>query len=280
MADVKILIDGREYPLSSEMVQAMANTFPEGEEYAGLARALIGLKQYALTSMLIWSASLDQKTMDELWEEHEWVEIRRGLLENPAFLKQLSNDQVRDILEMDNGELLDAVAENWDWDDLYRDALHGIDEDDARLSSAMADELALRLLKAPRRREAILSRPMRRRMRGPRRRQYVPGLREVLENKAGLLRCNPKVFLLLDVEEAELLTSGRPEAGLQRLARFAEFIEDSEAQKLVFALLASHSDPAVRSELVKSSPTAAVVFGKALAAGEAWEEEEEDWEEE
>lgn len=277
MADVKILIDGNAYPLSSEMLVSMARELPEGKEHAGLARALLALKSYELTSALIASAGLDQETLDNLWEQHEWLEIRKGLLENVDFLENLSDDQAEEILALENEELLDTLAENWDWDGVY--SRHTNDDSKTRLSLEMADMLAQHLLQSPRRREEIVDRLMWRKMRGSRRRHSWPALSDVLKRRGGFQHCDPRFFLLLDTEDADFLAEMSPEEGWERFARFAEFIEDSEAQKQVFGLLASHPDPAVRAELVKSSPTAAAVFGRALGGGEDWEEEDEDWDE-
>lgn len=245
MTDVKIVINGKEFPIYYHILFKIAEDFPDDAHYTDLAKALIDLDIPSITEELVSTLDLDTDTLDDLWQKGD-VDLRTHLLKNEVFLKNLTDMQANDIISSNNEVMLKTIAEWCEY--LYPD-----DDDSAcRLSGKMADALMANIINSssPAVRRALMhnsSTPT----------KFLPSFRECIEN--GIQKFNNEIISSINIDDVPLLNDLSRKT-LKQIANAVEDIESIKAKKAVINFLASHHDPSIRLELAENNAAPTYAF--------------------
>lgn len=246
MLDAKLVLNGQEFPLYYKVVNSIAENLPNVENYKSLAKALLALDIPSITESLINSGHLEAEEMDAVWEKGN-LDLRRKLADTRAFLKNLTDAQAREIMDLNDSEMLRDVAA--DAEMLYPD------EDDVtrarRLSGQMADALMEFMTNHPdsQVRGALwdnTSTPA----------KFKPSFAEIIKTRNlgwGIDLSGIKMEDFEAVRDTSI-------ANLKAIANNVEDIKDKGLRAKVCELLCQHPDPAVRLELAEnySAPKSAL----------------------
>lgn len=243
MATIRLIKDGREFPLPHSMLKNMASACPDGPLGRELGRALLELGIPSVTEELLHKDFLAVEDRDAIWAVGD-IDLRRRLLGFRDFLSQLTDAQAREIMEQDDAGMLQAVGEWCEY--LYPGRDGGI-----RISGAAADRLM----------EHIRSHENAEVRGALAKNYYTPPrfnlpLAEYISNGYDM-RGYP--FAGLSVEEVALF-KGRSRDMLETLAYHVHDIEDRETRKAAVTLLATHPDPEVRLALAENDDAPRLAF--------------------
>lgn len=95
-ASMRLTASGKDLPLTYRQLTTLAASLGPGQQE--LAAALLDLKIPSLTETIIAGGGLSCEQMDSLWHSGG-LEVRRALLGQRRFIRQLDAGQARDILE-------------------------------------------------------------------------------------------------------------------------------------------------------------------------------------
>lgn len=246
MADVKLVINGREFPLYYKMLASLAQEVPDNANYRPLIKALLDLDIPSITSELVRRGLLDGEEMDAVWEKGN-IDARRRLTDSVLFLKNLTDAQAREIIDLGDVEILKHIAKNAER--LYPSRK---DENQAKcLSGQMADALF----------EFISGHPdsdVRNELWDNR---YAPAkfkaaFRERVINRDFQWRIEPDN---MGMDDLDVLKS----CALNILSSIADSVEDIRDRKVrarVVEFLYDHPDPQIRLQLAEniSAPESAL----------------------
>ena len=237
MFEAKLIINGREFPIHYKLLKVIADDLPSGEQYAGVAKALLDLDIPSITQALTGNETLTTEDRDGLWEKGN-LDIRRSLVDEGAFRKNLSDAQAEQIIALNDSEILKSLA-NWA-EELYPDE----DEEQAlRLSGKMADALLEFMASHD---DESVRRALAENSQTPA--KFRPKFGEML--KKGL-DFGDSAIAAMTMEEVDLLQNASLE-NLKTVANSVENIEDKKVRARVMDFLCSHPDPAVRLSLAEN----------------------------
>lgn len=113
MYNIKVVINGEEFPVGYSFLRQFADNFPQHIKYAGLAKSLVKLKNPPLVALLFHNASseLDSSEMDELWEIGD-LSVWRTMADEPFFVASLTDSQIREIIRRNDAKVLKRIAKN------------------------------------------------------------------------------------------------------------------------------------------------------------------------
>lgn len=238
MSRVHLVIDGENFPVHYLPLLSTVANLPDGvEHYGKLAKALIGLGVPSIARSLLQSSVswMDKEDVDEFWASGD-LEIRRSLVANPDFVRQLTDAQAQDILDDDDPKMLESLA---GMATLLYTALKG----EIALSFRMAADLL----------ERIETNPCSKVRRALARACYVPqSLRPTVRQCMEANLDVTEVFSDIQPEEVDLLHR-MPVETLKYIADRVDDIEDEKAQEGVIDLLCSHYNSSVRLALARNS---------------------------
>lgn len=230
-----MVLNGQEFPLYYKMIASIVENLPEEENYKPLAAALLALDIPSITHVLIEHGLLDSEEMDAIWEKGS-LDLRRDLVDSRMFLKNLTDAQARDIINLNDSKILESLAD--DAELLYPDDDDGTQA--RRLSGQMADALMETMTNHPnsRIRESLWGNsycPA----------KFKPQFSEIIKSRSFSWRIDVSG---LKMEDVEALT-GASIANLQAIANNVEDIKDKKVRAKVCEFLCQYPDPAVRLEL-------------------------------
>lgn len=135
MFDAKLIVNGQEFPIHYKMLNEIAGNLPNSGHYAPLAQALLALGIPSITRELIGNVALSVEDLDSIWEKGD-IDMKRRLVDEEAFRKNLTDAQAEQIISCNDSEMLKYLAR-------YAEDLYPMrDEKQAmRLSGKMADAL-------------------------------------------------------------------------------------------------------------------------------------------
>lgn len=238
MYDVKLTINGEEFPVHYKLLCQLARFLPDDAKYLPILRALVALEIPSITYELADKEVLTIEERDKLWEKGD-RQIKRLLADESKFRKNLTDAQAEEIIELNDSEILSSIAG-------YCEQLYPSSDDEQamRLSGKMADQLLEFLLKHP-------NDNVRDRLAGN---SDTPAkfripVSEMIENGMDAFRSTGEMLTEADLEalpkaNAEMLKS---------IANSVEHIKDREVRQKVIDFLCASPDPAVRMELAENS---------------------------
>lgn len=246
--NVQLVVNGQKFPLHYRHLRAIAANLPHGVRIKELAKAIAGLGVPSVTKSLMSSWVLwDHEVLDELWADGD-PNIRRNLVANFDFVRQLTDSQALDIIDADDPAMLELIA---GYAFLRYPPFRKKGEfQEARLSSIMADALLEHISSSryPKVRQMLAKNFF-----APRKSR--PAFRECVQSGFDAI----EAFSTIQPEDIELLKTESFEA-LQYIATHVEDIEDEAAQLGVIKLLRSHPDPAVRLALAQNAQAPTLAF--------------------
>lgn len=248
MKDSKIIIAGKEFPLSFKLLEKIAANLAGDENSNEIAKAILDLGVPSLTEDLIEGNSLSSEDIDRLWATGE-LNVRRLLANHPGLWLSLSNQQAKEILDLDDPVILAGMCE-------WAEILTGQDSDEEenpRLSESMVEALFEHVSshENPHVRQALLDNPL-----APE--EFLPKFRDFV--KTGVYPEDSDILISL-IEPEDVPTLARaPLKLLKEIAARIEEIEDKTARKEAANFLAAHPDMGVRLELAENpeAPKAAL----------------------
>lgn len=237
MKDVKLVIDGREFPVSCLLLSTLAYRLPDDCNYNDLAKALVDLGIPSITSGVIRSIKLDRNTMDSIWDGGD-MDHRRDLIKKNEFLKMLTDKQAEDIIEDNDPEILQQVAS-------FAELL--FPDNNADEKTEISDKTRKKLLDhiASHKDRAIRNTlwenseiPM----------EYVPSFAQYVENRLmptyGAMRISSRDLPLLKKCDRQML---------ETIAENIDVIEDKVARLKVCEYIVDLPDPYIRYTLASNS---------------------------
>lgn len=235
MATIRLTDGGKEFSLPYSLLKSLAENLPDDPQAAELGNALLDLNIPSITEQMVDKEFLTVEQRDSLWNSGD-VDVRRRLLHVTEFLCHLTDEQAREIVELDTVEMLETVAE---WSEkLYPGRDGGV-----RLSGAAADRLInhIRTHENEKIRAALAENP-------DTPAKFCPPFREYIRN--GYSR-RWKVWEMISVEDIEAL-DGQSREILVDLAENVEGITSSEARRAAIEMIVAHPDPEVRLALARN----------------------------
>ena len=239
--------NGPEFPIGHDLLLGLAGALRRRTSYANLVTALLELHIPSLTKELLGALALETEQMDRLWESGDPY-IRRALLSETVFIRDLTDKQAEDIIEDDDIVMLRNLA--------YCIELLEGDLSKQRLSPAKRDALWLYLRQHPdiRIRKALATN-----------RNLPEAIAIPVSERLRLgLDLTYSSFRNLRLDEIPALRQASP-SDLIALARKAENIPNQEVRHAVLEALLSFPDPAVRMELAESTTKDAAILTRLLA---------------
>lgn len=234
MTDSKIVINKQEFPLNYKLLQIIARMLPQEAHYAPLAKAILTLNVPSITSELISNDILEPSDLDAIWGTGD-VELRRALLDESAFLQNLTDAQADEIMAANDHAMLLTVAVNAD-ELLYDDDTARISPQKAKaLVKFLADHADLAV------RQAIIEN-------GNLEAKWKLPLNEMLKN--GHPISVDQIAKLTDKNIENLMEGSRE--NLLMTAEYVEKIKAKDAREKIAALLAEYPDPEIRLELASN----------------------------
>lgn len=234
MADIKLVVNGQDFPVNYELLRHIASRIPDTPPYTPLVKALLNLEIPSITAHLVGHEYLEVEDLDAVWEMGE-PGLRRELARTSKFRCNLTDRQAEEIMEANDPAMLIPLAE---WAEEF------CETDDKKGKSRLAPKMAKKLLQFvashPDRevQQALLENPFcPKKWRRPFREIISMGLEPDTETIAGFEAADLPLLphLSLDV--------------LQDLARYVEEINDGKMREKVVEFLCQHRDPAVRMSL-------------------------------
>lgn len=228
--------EGKEFTLGYRLLKVLAEHLPDTEEYAELAEALLALGIPSLTEELVGQSILKKDQYDAIWETGN-LTLRRKLVKERSFLENLTDAQVKDIIDTNDCSMLISVAE---WAELFYPDSDNEDQA-ARLSGGMADALLKHISIHPdeRVREALYNN-------GAAPAKFSPSLKERIEQNLSNLP-----LAHMSVGDIDALASASLET-MRYVAGNIEDIRDKEVSRKVAKTLLEHPDPSVRLDLAEN----------------------------
>ena len=132
--------NGPEFPIGHDLLLGLARALKRRTSYPDLVTALLELRIPSLTKELLGARALETGHMDHLWESGD-PNIRRALLSERVFIRDLTDKQAEDIIEDDDIVMLCHLV-------YWIELLEG-DLSEQRLSPAKRDALWLYLRQHP-----------------------------------------------------------------------------------------------------------------------------------
>lgn len=250
MSKNNIVINGQEFPLHYQLLLAIAENIPGEKHYMPLAKAIYGLNIPSLTAELIEKELLPVEDMDAIWDKGD-RELRRRLVENEMFRKNLSDRQAEEIIDMDDLEILKSLA-GWS-EQLYPDS----DEEQAiRLSGKMADALLEHMF---RHKDADVRRSLAENSGTPL--KFMPSFGECLKDGYVI---RSETLARMQENDVELL-SECPWTIIKVIANYIENIKNDTVRNKVIDFICAYPDPAVRLELAENFCAPSYAFTKLLS---------------
>lgn len=236
MLDARLILNGQEFPVPCRLLGAIARNLAESENYAPLAQALLALGIPSITHDLVlgYAASQSITALDAIWKKAA-LELRRTIADQDLFLRDLTDAQAWEIIDMNDPPILKSLAGHAEM--LCRDRY---DFHAWRLSPEMADSLLEFIATHPDDsvRRALAENPLAPAKFRP---AFSDLARQGLEpSQRDLWRLRPDDLEALKAASVKLL---------KFLASNIEQIEDLGTQEKVIDFLSSYPDPAIRFEL-------------------------------
>lgn len=238
MTDVKLVINGQNFPLYYRMLQIIADNLPEEESYAPLAEALLSLGYPSITRKIINKDLLGSEDMDAIWDKGD-IDLRRELTDTSSFLKNLTDAQAQEIINLNDPEILGNIA-------MEAELLYPDDEDEnqaRRLSGKMADALMEFISRHP---ESEVKGKFWENSSAPA--KFKPPLAEMIKNRDLSWRLDVSAMTMEDIEALNNTSQGN----LIAIANNVEDIKDKKVRAKVAELLCQYPDPEVRLELAEN----------------------------
>lgn len=239
--------NGPEFPIGHDLLLGLARALKRRTSYPDLVTALLELRIPSLTKELLGARALGTGHMDHLWESGD-PNIRRALLSERVFIRDLTDKQAEDIIEDDDIVMLCHLV-------YWIELLEG-DLSEQRLSPAKRDALWLYLRQHPdmRIRDSLADNP-----------DLPSAIAIPVSERLRLgLDLNYSAFRSLRLDELPALLQASS-SDLIALARKAENIPNQEVRHAVLEALLSFPDPAVRMELAESTTKDTAILTRLLA---------------
>lgn len=237
MTDNRIIVNGQEFPINFLLLKTMADNLPDQQNYADFAKALVELDIVSITKGVLGSDFLDTQTLDGIWSIGN-VELRRKLASKSEYVKMLTNEQARDIINDDDPEVLGSIALN---------ACLLYPKDDSkqacRLSGEMADVLIKHIQNHPNS-EVRLKLAENYRIPG----KFRPSFMESIKQGCSSYSVNYARITNDDIVHLPEL----PTDILENMAKYVENIKDDKVRRSVIDFLCAHQDPSVRMALASN----------------------------
>ena len=93
--------NGPEFPIGHDLLLGLARALKRRTSYPDLVTALLELRIPSLTKELLGARALETGHMDHLWESGD-PNIRRALMSERVFIRDLTDKQAEDIIEDDD----------------------------------------------------------------------------------------------------------------------------------------------------------------------------------
>lgn len=239
--------NGPEFPIGHDLLLGLARALRRRGSYPELVTALLELHIPSLTIELLDGFALETEHRDRLWASGD-LEVRRALVDDMDFIRNLTDEQAEDIIKADDVFMLCRLAR---WIEL----LEG-DLSEQRMSPARRDALWLHLRRHPDIRvlQALAAN------------SALPDAIAIpLSERLRLgLDLNYSAFRSLRLDELPALLQASS-SDLIALARKAENIPNQEVRHAVLEALLSFPDPAVRMELAESTTKDTAILTRLLA---------------
>lgn len=239
--------NGPEFPIGHDLLLGLVRGLKRRGSYPELVTALVELHIPSLAQHLLSRSILETEHMDRLWESGD-LGVRRALLDNMDFIRNLTDEQAEDIIKADDVFMLRRLAH---WIEL----LEG-DLSEQRLSPARRDALWLHLRQHPDMRvlQALATN------------SALPDAIAIpVSERLRLgLTLDSSAFRGLRLDDLSALLQASS-SDLIALARKAENIPNQEVRHAVLEALLSFPDPAVRMELAESTTEDAAILTRLLA---------------
>lgn len=232
----KLIINGQEFPVNYKLLSEIAENLPSEEAYYPLAKALLDLDMMSISENLIHKSILKKEDLDSLWDKGD-LAIRRDLVRNTDFIKNFTDAQVQEIIELDDPDILEKVAS-------WAEVLYPDDDGDQaqRLSGQMADKLLDFMAHHP---DKSVRKELFENRSAPA--KFRPAFKEIVKSTSS------HYFPLKGFTNEDLAIL--PEFSFETLKNIANNVEDIEDKKIrgkVAEFLANHDDPGVRLELAEN----------------------------
>ena len=239
--------NGPEFPIGHDLLLRLVRGLRRRGSYPELVTALLELHIPSLTIELLDGFALETEHRDRLWASGD-LEVRRALVDDMDFIRNLTDEQAEDIIKADDVFMLCRLAR---WIEL----LEG-DLSEQRMSPARRDALWLHLRRHPDIRvlQALAAN------------SALPDAIAIpLSERLRLgLDLNYSAFRSLRLDELPALLQASS-SDLIALARNAENIPNQEVRHAVLEALLSFPDPAVRMELAESTTKDTAILTRLLA---------------
>ena len=239
--------NGPEFPIGHDLLLRLVRGLRRRGSYPELVTALLELHIPSLTIELLDGFALETEHRDRLWASGD-LEVRRALVDDMDFIRNLTDEQAEDIIKADDVFMLCRLAR---WIEL----LEG-DLSEQRMSPARRHALWLHLRRHPDIRvlQALAAN------------SALPDAIAIpLSERLRLgLDLNYSAFRSLRLDEIPALLQA-PVSDLIALARKAENIPNQEVRHAVLEALLSFPDPAVRMELAESTTKDTAILTRLLA---------------
>lgn len=239
--------NGPEFPIGHDLLLGLVRGLSRRGSYPELVTALLELHIPSLSQHLLSRSILETEHLDHLWASGD-LGVRRDLLDNMDFIRNLTDEQAEDIIKADDVFMLRRLTH---WIEL----LEG-DLSEQRMSPAKRDALWLHLRQHPDMRvlQALATN------------SALPDAIAIpVSERLRLgLDLNYSAFRSLRLDELPALLQASS-SDLIALARKAENIPNQEVRHAVLEALLSFPDPAVRMELAESTTKDTAILTRLLA---------------
>ncbi len=239
--------NGPEFPIGHDLLLGLARALGQRGGYPDLTAALLELHIPSLSTALLNGFCLETEHLDRLWESGD-LGVRRDLLKNMDFIRNLTDKQADDIIKADDIIMLHHLAHEIE-------LLEG-DLSEQRLSPARRDALWLHLRQHPdmRIRDSLADNP-----------DLPSAIAIPVSERLRLgLDLSYSSFRNLRLDELPALLQASSSDFIDFVSE-ADEICNQEVRHAVMEALASFPDPAVRLELAEST-TGDVAILEKLAA--------------
>ena len=239
--------NGPEFPIGHDLLLGLARALKRRTSYPDLVTALLELRIPSLTKELLGARALETGHMDHLRESGD-PNIRRALMSERVFIRDLTDKQAEDIIEDDDIVMLCHLV-------YWIELLEG-DLSEQRLSPAKRDALWLYLRQHPdmRIRDSLADNP-----------DLPSAIAIPVSERLRLgLDLNYSAFRSLRLDEIPALLQA-PVSDLIDLARKVEDIPNQEVRHAVLEVLLSFPDPVVRMELAEHTTKDTAILTRLLA---------------
>lgn len=135
MINVKLTVNGKDFPIHYRLLSAVANDLPDEPQYAALTQELLALDIPSITEKLLARRVLTNEDRDSIWRNGN-LHLKRLLAGVEAFRRNLTDAQAEEIITLNNRKILQILASCAE--DLYPDPE---EKKPMRMSGKMADTL-------------------------------------------------------------------------------------------------------------------------------------------